>query len=97
MLLSRKIRDYGAKYRGKEIKMSTEINSFLNLRNTIEMRIGSYTAFGVIYSISMDSLKLIFQEDTVLPALAKNKNLGLFNLRKIQILRVVQLFSLFCL
>ncbi len=43
MLLSRKIRDYGAKYRGKEIKMSTEINSFLNLRNTIEMRIGAYS------------------------------------------------------
>ncbi|WNY65254.1 c-di-GMP-binding receptor PlzA [Borreliella carolinensis] len=82
MLLSRKIRDYGAKYRGKEIKMSTEINSFLNLRNTIEMRIGSYTVFGVIYSISMDSLKLIFQEDTVLPALAKNKNLGSIQLKK---------------
>ncbi len=37
------------------------------------MRIGVYSVLGVIYSISMDSLKLIFQEDTVLPALAKNK------------------------
>ncbi|WKC75518.1 c-di-GMP-binding receptor PlzA [Borreliella yangtzensis] len=82
MLLSRKIRDYGTKYRGKEIKMSTEINSFLNLRNTIEMRVGTYSVIGVIYSISMDSLKLIFQEDTVLPALAKNKNLGSIQLKK---------------
>ncbi|WKC58268.1 PilZN3 domain-containing protein [Borrelia sp. P9F1] len=82
MLLSRKIKDYESKYRGKEIKMSTEISSFLNIRNTVEMKVGSYVVYGVIYSVSMNSIKIIFQEDTVLPTLAKNKNTGNIQLKR---------------
>ncbi|AYE36581.1 PilZ domain-containing protein [Borrelia turcica IST7] len=82
MLLSRKIKDYEAKYKGKEIKMSTEINSFLNIRNTVEMKVGSYVAYGVIYSISMNSIKIIFQEDSILRTLSKNRNSGNIQLRR---------------
>ncbi|UPA16577.1 PilZ domain-containing protein [Borrelia coriaceae] len=76
MFLSRKIKSYEAKYRGKEIKMSTEINSFLNIKNSVEVRVGNYVAYGVIYSISMNAIKLILQEDKVLPILAQNGNSG---------------------
>ncbi|UPA12374.1 c-di-GMP-binding receptor PlzA [Borrelia venezuelensis] len=76
MFLSRKIKDYEAKYRGKEIKMSTEINSFLNIKNSVEIRVGNYLAYGVIYSISMNAIKIILQEDKVLPVLAQNGNSG---------------------
>ncbi|UER67879.1 PilZ domain-containing protein [Borrelia sp. BU AG58] len=82
MLLSRKIRDYESKYKGKEIKMSTEISSFLNVRNTVEMKVGGYMVHGVIYSISMNCIKIIFQDDTVLPNLAKNRNMGNIQLRR---------------
>ncbi|BCR22142.1 PilZN3 domain-containing protein [Borrelia sp. HM] len=76
MFLSKKIKDYETKYKGKEINMSTEINSFLNIKNTVEIRVGDYVACGVIYSISMNAIKLISQEDEVLPVLAKNGNSG---------------------
>ncbi|QFP41644.1 PilZ domain-containing protein [Borrelia miyamotoi] len=76
MFLSKKIKNYETKYKGKEINMSTEINSFLNIKNAVEMRVGTYLAYGVIYSISMNAIKLILQEDEVLPILAKNGNSG---------------------
>ncbi|WP_282597016.1 PilZN3 domain-containing protein [Borreliella garinii] len=41
--------------------MSTDINRFLNLINSIEMKINHYTVFGIIYSISMNSIKIIFK------------------------------------
>ncbi|AHH14228.1 c-di-GMP-binding receptor PlzA [Borrelia hermsii] len=81
MFLSRKIKAYEAKYKGKEIKMSTEINSFLNIKNSVEMRIGTYVANGVIYSISMSAIKLILQDDKVLPVLAQNGNSGNIQLK----------------
>ncbi len=62
-------------YQGKEVKMSTEINNFLSLSNSVKMKIGHYNVFGTIYSISMNSIKIIFPENEVLLALAKNKNL----------------------
>ncbi|AWG43085.1 PilZ domain-containing protein [Candidatus Borreliella tachyglossi] len=83
MLLSRKIKDYETKYRCKEIKMSTEINSFLNIKNTVEMKVGTYVVFGIIYSISMNTIKIIFQEDTILPILAQNRNLGNIQIRRL--------------
>ncbi|AHH08700.1 PilZ domain-containing protein [Borrelia anserina] len=76
MFFSRKIKDYETKYRGKEIKMSTEINSFLNIKNSVELRVGTYVSRGVIYSISMNAIKLILQEDEILPVLAQNGNSG---------------------
>ncbi|WP_434246483.1 PilZ domain-containing protein [Borreliella burgdorferi] len=84
MVSSRKIREYRNKYRDKEVKLSTEINNFLNLGNTVKMRIDNYFICGIIYSISIDSIKLLFKEDTLFLALAKNKNLGYVELGKNQ-------------
>ncbi|WP_024653318.1 c-di-GMP-binding receptor PlzA [Borrelia persica] len=81
MFLSKKIKDYEAKYRGKEIKMSTEINSFLNMKNSVEIKVGTYVVVGVIYSISMGTIKIILQQDKILPILAQNGNLGNIQIR----------------
>ncbi len=61
MDLKKKPKNYIARYQSKEIKMSTDINRFLNLINSIEMKINHYTVFGIIYSISMNSIKIIFK------------------------------------
>ncbi len=71
---SKKIREYRNKYRDKEIKLSAEINTFLNIRSVVNITIDSYSTFGIIYSISMDSIKIIFDENDILSVLAKNKN-----------------------
>ncbi|WP_418457414.1 PilZ domain-containing protein [Borreliella andersonii] len=84
MISSRKIREYRNKYRDKEVKLSAGINSFLNLSNTVKMRIDTYSACGIIYSISIDSIKLILKEDALFLAKAKNKNLGYIELGKNQ-------------
>ncbi|ACH94956.1 c-di-GMP-binding receptor PlzA [Borrelia recurrentis] len=81
MFFSKKIKDYEAKYRGKEIKMSTEINSFLNIKNSVEIKVGTYVVVGVIYSISMNFIKIILQQDEILPILAQNGNLGNLNIK----------------
>ncbi len=70
---SKKIREYRNKYRDKEIKLSAEINTFLNIRSVVNITIDSYSTFGIIYSISMDSIKIIFDENDILSVLAKNK------------------------
>ncbi|EEH00289.1 conserved hypothetical protein (plasmid) [Borreliella finlandensis] len=76
MISSKRLREYKDKYRDKEVKLSAEINSFLNISNVFNMTIDhSYSVFGMIYSISMDSIKIIFKENNILSVLAKNKNL----------------------
>lgn len=82
MISSRKIREYKDKYGNKEIKTSTEINNFLNLSNAVEMRTDIYSVFGIVYSISMDDIKIFFKEDIIFLALPKNKNLGSMQLKK---------------
>ncbi|MCD2408837.1 hypothetical protein LRB59_05425 [Borreliella burgdorferi] len=65
---------------------------FLNIGNVVNMIINhSFSVFGMIYSIPMDSIKIIFKENNILPVLTKNKIkiYVLFNLRKIQILIII--------
>ncbi|WP_417903212.1 PilZN3 domain-containing protein (plasmid) [Borreliella andersonii] len=82
MVSSRKIREYINRYRGKEIKVSAGINTFLNLSNIVKMSIDTYSVCGIIYSISGDSIKIIFKENNLLPFLFKDKNLGIIELEK---------------
>lgn len=78
MLSSKKniIKNYEVEYKGKEIKISTEIYNFLNIFSTVKMVIDNYSMFGIIYSISMNYIRIILKEkNETLLILAKNKNL----------------------
>ncbi len=47
---------------------------FLNIGNVVNMIINhAFSVFGMIYSIPMDSIKIIFKENNILPVLTKNK------------------------
>ncbi|WP_421114431.1 PilZN3 domain-containing protein (plasmid) [Borreliella americana] len=83
MISSRKIVEYRNKYRDKEVKLSTEINDFLSISNIVNITMDSYSVFGMIYSISIDYIKIILKEDNnILAVLAKNKNLFSIQIKK---------------
>ncbi|WP_434246481.1 PilZN3 domain-containing protein [Borreliella burgdorferi] len=82
MVSSRKIREYRNKYGDKEVKLSAEVNTFLSISNIVSITTDFYSAFGMIYSISMDSIKILFKEDGILYALNENKNLCSMQIKK---------------
>ncbi|WP_418905163.1 hypothetical protein QIA19_05010 (plasmid) [Borreliella finlandensis] len=78
--------------------MSSEINGFLNISNIVNMTMDhSYSVFGMIYSISMDSIKIFLKRITYYPFWPKIKIYVLCKLKKIQILIIVRIFFRICL
>ncbi|XOU12885.1 PilZN3 domain-containing protein (plasmid) [Borreliella americana] len=63
--------------------MNAEINDFSSSNNIVNITIDSYSVFGMIYSISIDYIKIILKEDNnILAVLAKNKNLCSIQIKK---------------